>query len=178
MDKLCAIIDAQGFIVNGKFYIRELAFTKMNSSTVHCWNVEIPINFEKLINKDKITNDYIRRNISGLPFNISSDVSNYIKYEKLNAFIGYLYNKSCSLDCKYFGIKNPQLAEMFIGLDIPFISLDDDIPTVRKLHKFYRMTVFCPKHTENIRGTCSAQKVDHIKKWITDTLQFDKEILL
>ena len=46
MDKICAIIDAQVFIINGKFHIRELAFNQLDTDEVHCWEFDIPFNYE------------------------------------------------------------------------------------------------------------------------------------
>ena len=173
MDKLCAIIDAQGFIIDGKFYVRELSFNEYNSPNVLTWEFELPYCFDELSPKDKITNHYIESNITGLPYQLPIG-SKHMSYDKLKPFIGYLYEKSKSPSRKFFGIKNQQITDLLVELNISFISLEN-IPSVKQLQKFYKTTVFCPNHTENHFGTCSAQKVDHIRRWIDDTQTFEQE---
>ena len=173
MDKICAIIDAQGFIINGKFHIRELAFNEFDSPNVLNWEFDIPYNFEELNTKDKITNDYIMRNITGLPFQPQRD-SKYMTFDKLRPFIGYLYQKTQTTQRKFFGIKSQQIAEVLFDLDIPFILLGD-IPSVKRLQKYYKTTAFCTNHTENYEGKCAEQKVEHIRRWISDTQYFNNE---
>ena len=153
--------------------MRELAFNRLDTDEVHSWEIDIPFNHEELSPKDKITNDYITRNLTGLTFQPQRD-SNHMTSGKIRAFIGHLYQKCQTNGRKYFGIKSEQIAEILFDLDIPFAELDS-LPSMKRLEKYYKTTIYCPRHSECFDGTCSDQKIDHIRRWISDSNKFYEE---
>ena len=170
MSGICAIIDAQGFMWKGEFVIRELAMAHIGDNYVRSWDVETPVIEEKMVFRDKITNEYIRSHHSGLDFNPPvTEIP--IAYKKIKAFLAFLHKFSKTEENHFFGLKNEQLSSILSELRIPFIQLQ--VPTYPMLMRFYNTSVFCTRHTFKTDGVCAVQNVDHINNYLKDKDEFD-----
>ena len=166
MDQLCAIIDAQGFVKDNQFYPRVIALALPYMEKILCWDCETGLNFDRLNSRDRITNNYIQH-YTGLPLNAPNDA---IPQEKVNVFLGMLYEQLKCGDHIYFGIKNPQFGTLLSHLHIP--TLEIDCPSTRVLNRYYRKDR-CDRHTENPEGMCSLRKVELIKEYLNDKIMYN-----
>jgi hypothetical protein len=170
MESICALIDAQGYFIDGKFHISELAISPTGHSCVQTWSVCLPKDFEEMSKKDKITNEYIRRNITGLPY--KPDNEEHISHTKIKAFIYMLWSKYRSgSERNKFGIKNPNLAKLLTELEIPYIEIE--MPSIKDLQKYYTFHYECDRHTDCSQPRCAVQKVALMKIWLSDKQVFD-----
>jgi len=166
MNQLCAVIDAQGFAKDSKFYPRVIAVAFPYVDKVLCWDCETGLDFHNLSSKDRITNSYIRH-YTGLPFEAPEDA---ISHDKVSVFLGLLYDQ-CKYDDKiYFGIKNPQFGQLLSHLRIPTIEVE--CPSTSVLARYYKKER-CSRHVENDEGMCSVRKVELIREYLNDKLMYN-----
>jgi hypothetical protein len=62
MERICAIMDAQGFTQNGLFYPREISI--ISPAVKMFIIVDLGLNYAEMNVKDRITNRYITNNLS------------------------------------------------------------------------------------------------------------------
>ena len=172
MENICALFDAQGFIINEEFYIRELAVTSLKDNSIQSWDAEIPQDFDSLSTKDKITNEYIRRNITGLSFNTSD--ADFIPFRKIRVFLVLMWNKYKTPTKQMIGVKNLGLAKILDELNIPYLELK--APSIANLKNYYRSTYFCMRHKECPDALCSIQKLMLLRMWIKDENSFKETV--
>ena len=127
-DKICAVIDAQGYHIDGVFYPKELSVV----SHKLLLNVLCDIHLEKskLSGKDKTTAEWVN-NYTGLPLESKDDYYKSLGVKsELPPISGMdtvlaMYHWVKSDDKPYVAIKNSQLIPILKMWDIPFIQLPE-----------------------------------------------------
>jgi hypothetical protein len=167
MDKICAIMDAQGFVQDGLFYPREISII---SHTVKMTIlVEPELNYSEMNVKDRVTNTYISNNILGMSMRGHKEkLSHNLSPDALEQ-IGNLYDMVRKEDEKYLGISNDQLAHILKIIDIPFIDLKGyNCPSYKALAQRYR-GIPCNFHERQVpdrrRLRCAEKKCELLWKW-------------
>lgn len=171
MDNIFAILDAQGFYFDGEFLIRELALVVKGENYIRSWDINTNLEEEKMSFKDRITNKFIRDNITGLDYRPPADEVP-IDANKVKVFLASIHRYYKTPENDKFGIKNSQLGKILSELRIPFVELKT--PTQPTLNRYYGSTVFCLRHVHKLGGLCSVQKVDHMHTYLKDTDNFEK----
>lgn len=127
MEGICGIIDAQGFLVRGKFLVRELAWCGKTGSGVHYFTITSP-RWSKLTAREKFMIHYCTQQVHGLEYGVSS-LSQY----NLQVFIQIVYGILQSPGKPKIGIKNNNLCKLLDWLNIPYVllnKLDHGIPGI------------------------------------------------
>ncbi len=149
MDKIFAIVDAQGFIVKKKFYAREVAIINDNFS--YCQE------YDPNLHLDYISKDDVRRikfctyKLHGLTLR-PMEKSSLTFMPKSDDIIGILrhYHKLLSHPNRpYFGVKNELLRRILEDGDIPYLDLNREefnFPSINYLEKFYNNYWTCGYH--------------------------------
>ena len=68
MNNVVGIIDMDGFIIEKKFYCRELGMLNIKEDTGESFQFDMGIRWQDLSNKDKKTCMFLTKNIHKLPF--------------------------------------------------------------------------------------------------------------
>jgi hypothetical protein len=145
MDKICAVVDAQGFYVKGQFYVRECAIV--------CDIIEICDEFDPEIvlsdlNDDEIKNvEYCTRYLHGLP--LIPTILSIPKSSTIDEYLKSLHKLLAKEDKFYFGVKNNQFKEILAKSGIPYLDLNTlEIPSIEELEKLnsLRKSWVCKKH--------------------------------
>ena len=120
-------MDAQGYVIDGEFLIKEVAVVSHKFTTnVLC---DAYYDKEKVMPKDKSTIDWTYRYI-GLPldskddYHVAYDSKATRKYRGMDV-VKRLYEWVETDERPYVAIKNTQLIPTLIALDIPFINLPE-----------------------------------------------------
>ncbi len=163
MDIICAIIDAQGFVINNKFYPREIAVTY--NGMILNFDVNTNLDFRLMNEKDVKTNEYIMNNVTGLKLRHDPSVDS-IPMIKLGVTIAQIYEMLKTPTKQHFGIKNSQFSQILDELGIPYKEIDT--PSIHTLMKYYNYKNECNRHTEASNGMCATVKVAHLDQWIKD----------
>ena len=121
MDRIHAIIDAQGFMIGGEFYIRELVIRPRHGMHYYCCDVNNPIDYRVLNDYDKKTVDYCTHHVHGLPYECSS---HSLRHDEVKHFIQAVLKKDSAWITDCYGVKNKQLSQLLKKWKIPFIDLD------------------------------------------------------
>jgi hypothetical protein len=166
MDKVCCVIDAQGFTLNGSFYPREITIiSKTSKQTFLC---DVRKVFLTSNDKDKKTNEFIYNNILGINSSKDCGESGFIKLYQL--YREFIYKNK-----NIVAIKNVQLKELLKKLNIPYIELEDyGCPAIDRLNEYYCYKA-CHFHKKSLmkKIRCSEQKCELLWQWIKDYNQFN-----
>lgn len=153
MDRICAVVDAQGFIVDQCFLARECAIIANNFSHVQEFDISIPWNEISEINQKSI--DAIERYVTGIPFysltKRGRESSPIPDYSKVANFLKTHYQMLASDEKPYFGVKNNLLKKILDEANIPSYDLTDETPSVLALDKMYDTNWTCALHTSKRR---------------------------
>jgi len=163
-EKLCCIIDAQGFVKNGVFFPREIAFCSDIKNV--SFLVDTKLKYYKMSEKDRKTNKFIERKFLGIPLTQEFSAKCIIDY-KPEIYRLYLTLKTS--DKKLVGIKNYQLSSILSVLNIPFINLEDfGCSRLDILEKIYRENCCGFHNKKNKRGQwkCAVRKANILWKWV------------
>ena len=155
MDKVCAIIDAQGFHANGRFFPREIAIITKNFKM--CVEMDTKLDYINLSSSDCRTNMFIEKHLLGMTLRSDSTLN-------CDNIITKIYQLIADNDKYLFGVKNYQLERILKRLEIPYINLQ--CPTVVSLDAQYGYWQ-CDNHTAIPRGRCALRKCMHILEWMT-----------
>jgi hypothetical protein len=172
MVKLCAVIDAQGFQIGDQFYIRELCLIPCYSRNKYYCEVDIPISYENLNEKDKTTVNFCRQFVHGLP--LETRVNNAIPHSDLPEKLRLLYELHRIGSDDKIGVKNTQLQKLLTRWGIPCIDLEIylDCPPIKWLRHSYKMKDVCEIHTDFIRNKrihiarCAEDKAKNLWQWL------------
>ena len=121
MENIIAIIDAQGFVINGKFYARECSVVGNNICVCQEFNPNIKWN--ELKDKDKSNVTFCKYKFHGLNLNAmdNTKLSQIPKSSDLENFILMCWHFAIgeveSKDKILFGVKNNQLKKILDKLD-------------------------------------------------------------
>jgi len=174
INKICAIIDAQGFVKDGEFIPRELSLISHNfKQTLLC---ETNLKFVDMNIKDRITNLYIANNMLGLSLR-STNQNLYFNGTRDPIQLIYLMYENVRNDVKpYVGIKNPQLIELLKIWDIPYVNLSEyNCPKISSLKRHYGNKV-CHFHNRFVPNRaklkCAEEKCELLWKWLIDYYKY------
>jgi hypothetical protein len=183
-DQICAIIDAQGYTINGVFYPREVGISPMNNDLTYSFNVRLPFCEHLLSERENYAVKYCEKYIHGLPLNPYA-LSNNVDYDKLKDVLNKLYNKFKRNDCDVFGVRNPQFEKVLTKFEIPCVNLDTiGCPSLRNLNVLFESRKMCFNHKPieigdrvrynrmRLEPTCAGKKTDTIRLWLRFLLSF------
>ena len=169
MEKIFATIDAQGFVNNGKFIIRELAFD--SADWCMCTEVDNDLIFHELSYQDQESIRFNTKYVHAL--RLRPKTYTFIKQEDVASMLRQVYHRLHTEEKPYFGVKNNQFAEILKELNIPHIQLDD-VPSWRMLDDYYKTKHLCEFHERETEGICAMRKVTNMWKWIQETIRVDE----
>ena len=148
MDKVCAVVDAQGYYIRGRFYAREAAFV---SDTIgHCQEFNPNIRWSSLTKKEEGSIYKVRSKIHALSLNVFKNKQSIIP--PAEHMINYLktFHKMLATEEKpYVAVKNKWLKDELEKAEIPYIDLDDSkygFPSINEIEKLYNNTWLCSYH--------------------------------
>jgi len=187
---VCAVIDMQGFLVDIRFYPRELVI--LNDTKNLYFNIDSELDIKDIKNQ-KLINDltFQKHLIHGIPIK-SEDKWNILtlKADKIRELLPYMYQKIKTQDKVYFACKNQQVSKILKDLKIPFVDLEHTViggeicPSLKKfdIQLSNKDLYFCKLHTcltdanspffRNLR--CSSRKCSHIWKWLNNKIIVEK----
>lgn len=167
-ERICAVVDAQGFTLDNRFHFRELAIRNQDFRCCVEFNPEI---FLHRLSRDKRRHlIYQINNIHGLPIN-PHDTGCFRSSQALTVLQSW-HAISASPEKPYFGVKNPQLAGVLEQGNIPYICLNKpelNVPSLKVLDGVVKgAKFFCALHTRihyNNDLRCALRKVNLIWEW-------------
>ena len=116
-DRVCCVIDAQFFMVNGKSLMRELSI--VTHDKILCIQVDTKI--KRMNPRDWKTNWFIQKFITGLSFR---PVQCYTTQKQARQILRQEYYASIRSGRNLVCIKNPQLGDMLHDMRIPYFCID------------------------------------------------------
>lgn len=177
LQKVCAVIDAQGYSLGGVFYPRMFAINNGKKLIPHefrpVWSGEEISPFSKTINYQfNYVHGYAKR---------CSDHA--IPSEHFVSVIQVLYEQVKDYQHPYLAVANDHLKRIMERTSIPFIDLTKGTvcpPAHKKLDVKYQTDYWlCQAHTPNHRNdklTCALRKVDNLWRWIEEAKHMDNLI--
>jgi len=184
--QICAIIDAQGYTINGEFYPREVGISPLNNTDTYSFNVKLPFCKQLLSQSANATVNYCEKFIHGLPLNPYALHGN-VDYEKLEVILTRLYNKLKRNDGDVFGVKNPQFEKLLVKFNIPYVNLDTICcPSLKNLEMLFETSKICLNHKPleigdrvrlnrmRLEPTCAGKKTDIIRQWLRFLIDFER----
>ena len=180
MDKICAIIDCQGFQLKNGFFPREIAIA--SDIITQCQEINACIEWDELSDESKQTIFYTTKFLNGLhhyPFN-NKNFCFLPKINQIENIINTWYNMVSTDEKQYFGVKNIQMANILTMFNIPFIDLNLDVynvPNYKTLQEKYNDKYVCAIHKKprkNVTFTCSLRKVCHLFRYLNEMLENTK----
>ena len=169
-DKICAFVDAQCFVKDGEYYIKELS--ALSDKEIYSFVLNPNIDYSTMNVKDRKTNRYISNNILGMP--LRGSMSHKHSDDSLQELLK-MYSKFKTNDKIYFAINSAQLKSLLDLVDIPYIDLSNyHCPGYAKLEKFYKHCVchFHQRHVPDRRKLrCSLKKCNLLRRWTIDYMK-------
>ena len=180
MDKICAVVDIQGFQLMEKFIPREIALVSENFS--QCFEINPELNFRDLNEKDRQTVIHTTKFLNGLhilPFN-DKNFCYLPKESDIGDILKFLYNVVASDDKPLFGVKSEQTLQYLKNFNIPYLDLNDtnlNFPKYNTIREKYGSNYICAYHKRpppntNIILTCAYRKCAQIFREINEKLMF------
>jgi len=120
-DKVCAVIDFQGFMIGSTFIPRELAI--VNEYFAVSFLIDHGVEYTSLSNKTREKIKYQTANIHGLSFNIKDEPS--ISASDIDAILLFIHERLSSRDRPVFACKSYQTTQLLENTAIPYIDLDE-----------------------------------------------------
>jgi len=169
MEKVFATIDAQGFVNDGKFIIRELAFD--SADWCMCTEVDNNLIFHELSYQDQESIRFNTKYVHAL--RLRPKTYTFIKQDDVAPLLRQVYHRLHTVEKPYFGVKNHQFAGILKELNIPHIELID-VPSWRLLDDYYNARNLCEFHERETEGICAMRKVANMWKWIEETIRVNE----
>lgn len=170
-DKICAIIDAQGFILDNRFHFRELAIR--NQEQKCCVEFSAEIFLHRLPREKRQQLIYQTNNIHGLPIH-AIDHDCFKSSQALTVLQSW--HAIFATEAKpYFGVKNTQLVNVLEQGGIPYVCFNQPalgVPSLKILDQQNEaQKFFCNLHTRvhrtrNLR--CALRKVNLLWEWMNN----------
>src|SRR5882757_7975295 len=175
MDKVCCVMDAQGFVKDKKFYPREVAILSHTlKQTVLC---DTSLLKSQMNLKDRKTNNFLANNILGMSMGTYDlDIKANIT-DDAEQMILILYEKVHTDARPVVAIKNEKLCEILDDWGIPYIDLSKyGCPNITRLKQQYRARI-CHFHERDVpdrsKLRCAEQKCELMWKWIINYLKIN-----
>ena len=166
MDKICAIVDAQGFQFKDRFVPREVAIVSEQIS--QCQELNPQMYWRDLSLEDQQVIVYDTQRVHGLfymPFN-SADHCYLLHPNEIDVLLTRWYDMIATEEKPFFGFKNQQMGKILTENKIPCLDLDDKslrFPSYKSIQEKYGFNYLCAYHKKppknsNIRFTCAYRK--------------------
>jgi hypothetical protein len=167
---IAAIIDMDGFSVNGKFLCKELGFLKVGDATAQSFFFEIGLRWRDLTPKDLRTCKYVQTHIHKLPFDVPTGID-AIPLSALKETVRKLYDntrKNSLIAYKGGNYEKNLLAD----LNIPSVNLECfGCPQAQKLFDQMIWLETCGKHlTVDGYQHCPKVEVEAYGLWLEEQL--------
>jgi hypothetical protein len=167
---IAAIIDMDGFSVNGKFLSKELGFLKVGDATAQSFFFDISLRWRDLTPKDLRTCKYVQTRIHKLPFGVPAGID-AIPLSALKETVRNLYcnmRKNSLLAYKGGNYEKNLLAD----LNIPSVNIECfGCPKAQKLFGQMIWLETCGKHlTIDAYQHCPKVEVEAYGLWLEKQL--------
>ena len=171
-DKLCIILDLEGFFLNKTFHVRELSY--------YSWNEQhgrhaffIPVPHETLNNKDKRTVDFVKTKIHGLTYRPTPE-EHFQNPLILGILVQTLYDNYKTDKRNVVGYKGGHIEkDLLQKLNIPSLNLETlgcpkyNVSRTRYEH----LTDSCGFHADPTLHHCPVVECHAFWKWYKDELK-------
>lgn len=165
MDKICCIVDFQGFKVNRKFLVREFGWINMETGETGIYKFSLPL--RDISSKDRSTISYNENNFHGLSYGPASG-DGAIDIKHLDSKVMEVHNKCKRGDVDIVAFKGLEKKDILTRLKIPFRNLEEfGCPKYDNLKKYHKPNS-CGFHKNNL--PCSVSVVDAYRSWIRDNI--------
>ena len=169
---IAAIIDMDGFSVNGKFLCKELGFLSVGDATAQSFFFDTGLQWNDLTPKDRRACRYVQTHIHKLPFGVPVGVD-ALPLSSLPKIISQLYENVRQNSRSAIAYKGGIYErDLLARLNIPALDLQDyGCPKAEKLFDQLVWLETCGKHTENAAYQhCAKVEVEAFAMWLEKTL--------
>lgn len=181
MDKICAVIDVQGFQFKDRFVPREIAIISDNIS--QCQELNTQMNWKDLSEEDQavvLHSTKFKHGLHYCPFNPVQHCFLYPSNEIGNIIIQW-YSMVAIEEKPYLAFKNQQMGNILKKLEIPCIDLDDPaygFPSYKDIQEKYGDCYLCsyhkrPSRSLNIKLICAYRKANHLYRQLKEMKNMD-----
>ena len=166
LDRVCATIDMDGFMIDGRFHCRELGWANRKNE---CGNVKftMPCRFRDLKNDDKKRAKYVTKRVIGLSFDDGPKESPF-GLGCLSGMVQTIYLQSMSKEWDCVAYKGGHFErDLLQSLGIPVINLEDyGCQRYKELMGTgYDQTKTCGQHTGGRDIHCATDECYAFMKW-------------
>lgn len=172
INKICGVMDAQGFVKNDEFFPREICV--LSNSVKQSQLCDTQLRFVDMNIKDRITNMYLANNLFGLSMRTSNGISHNSSHDATQV-VYLMYNKIKTPTKPYLGVKNPQLIKILDFWGIPYVELEDyNCPNMSSLKRYFGGQA-CHFHERAVPDRCKLHCAQHkcelLWKWLIQYYQ-------
>ena len=170
MDKVCMVVDLEGFTVDKRFYVRELGAFDWKGRRCN-YKFFMPMPFESLSDRDRRSVRYVTRHVHGLPFK-PKGFELAMSQEYVEQTLMNLYRRSKTETLDVVGYKGGHVErEVLRKLNIPYLDIEAfGCPKVEGLfHSGMNGTNGCGQHEGQVH--CSTLECELFWWWVTDYLE-------
>lgn len=125
MEKICLVIDFDGFHIRDKFHVREFGFTSVPDCEYGSIKFNLKHLVDKMNNKDWKTVNYVKYNISGLTLK-PRHMEHCLEEEDLEKRLLQLYDNYKTAERDVIAYKGGNVEEYILKkLNIPYLDLQN-----------------------------------------------------
>ena len=170
MEKICAVIDLEGFHLNsmGGFHLRELGFCDVERYRKGSIAYETFGRFSDLPEEDRKTAAFAMTRIHGLPYTPRSRENAYPPW-KIDDHVRALYQMSKTRQRDHIGYKGGHVEKDLLDrLNIPSHNLEDDgCPPFREMKRLAGVEG-CGHHRNPRIHHCPKVECEHFVHWMRE----------
>ena len=178
MDKICAIVDCQGFQFKDRFVAREVAIVSDKLS--QCQELNPMMNWRELSEEEQqvvLHSTKFKHGLYYCPFN-PQDYCFLYHSDKIATVLSQWYNFVASEEKPLFAYKNHQIGKILIDNQILCIDLEKDLnfPAYEKIQAKYGCNYLCAYHKRPPRGmlyTCALRKCGQLYRELKERIEWD-----
>lgn len=153
-----AAVDLQGFLIDGRFYPKELSI-KINEQSLHLL-IKPPIEYHFLSEADRKQVRYLEQSFHGLQYS-----SGYVEYHLVQEIL-----KKCLYDVDIIYIKGyqkEQFLQSIVDIDPTKIINIEKLENSVSLPKFEKGVPFCLYHIKSSKYyKCSLRNCEKLSYWL------------
>ena len=113
------VMDMDGFVINKKFYCKELGLLKVGDVVARSYFFDLGIRWSELLGKDRRTCAYVRNHIHKLPFGVPRGVGAY-ELSALEEIVATFYYRAKRNERSIIAYKGGHFErDLLAKLDIP-----------------------------------------------------------
>jgi len=174
-------MDAQGFQINNKFYMREFSFVK--AIKAKSFNVVPELNISNIGRSTRLCIDFQTEKIHGLKLRTSPGTF-HLKNSNIDSFIPVLIETLTNKEKPLVAVKNQQLASILRGLNLNFVNMEKgsfSVPSLKMLDEASTIGKWmCSLHTvfKTEHKRCGLRKSLMLWSWLNKKLDEERELSL